>query len=56
VKAASLRVIAAGSALLLTCLTAMAADRPTPYLKGVPTIEYDRFFDPTGPCSVDLKT
>jgi hypothetical protein len=34
-------------------LTEMGLHLPTPYLKGVPTIQYTRYS--TGPCGVDLK-
>jgi hypothetical protein len=51
----SLRAIAAGSALLASCVTAMAAaDRPTYDLKGFPTIEYHPILDVSGPCRADL--
>jgi hypothetical protein len=47
------RAIATGSALLLTC--AAAAAEPTPYLKGVAMIKYNRLIVPTEPCVVDWK-
>jgi hypothetical protein len=50
------RIIQLLSACLLVMVTAaQAADRPSPYLKGVTTVIYTSGFEIKGPCAIDRK-